>query len=61
MRRPDGRDLPGRNLSASILLPGGVNGSPYAVYDNFRAILRWNRSNLFATAVGTLADRIAGR
>ena len=60
VRRPDGRDLPGRNLRSSILLPGGVNGPPYVVYDNFRAILRWNRSNLFATAVGTLADRIAG-
>ena len=60
VRRPDGSDLPRRNLRSSILLPGGVNGPPYVVYDNFRAILRWNRSNLFATAVGTLADRIAG-
>ncbi len=61
VRRPDGRDLPARNLRSSILLPGGANGSAYVVYDNFRAILRWNRSNLFATAVGSLADRIAGR
>ena len=60
VRLPDGSDLPRRNLRSSILLPGGVNGPPYAVYDNFRAILRWNRSNLFATAVGSLADRIAG-
>ena len=61
VRRPDGRDLPTRNLRSSLLLPGGANGSAYVVYDNFRAILRWNRSNLFATAVGTLADRIGGR
>ena len=61
VRRPDGRDLPTRNLRSSILLPGGANGSAYVVYDNFRAILRWNRSNLFATAVGSLADRIASR
>ena len=61
VRRPDGRDLPARNLRSSILLPGGADGSAYVVYDNFRAILRWNRSNLFATAVGSLADRIAGR
>ena len=60
VRLPDGSDLPRRNLRSSILLPGGVNGPPYVVYDNFRAILRWNRSNLFATAVGSLADRIAG-
>ncbi len=61
VRRPDGRNLPTRNLRSSILQPGGANGSAYVVYDNFRAILRWNRSNLFATAVGTLADRIGGR
>ncbi len=61
VRRPDGRNLPTRNLRSSILQPDGANGSAYVVYDNFRAILRWNRSNLFATAVGTLADRIGGR
>ena len=61
VRRPDGRDLPTRNLRSSILQLGGVNGSAYVVYDNFHAILRWNRSNLFATAVGILADRIGGR
>ena len=61
VRRPDGSDLPRRNLRSSILLPGGAAATPYAVYDNFHAILRWNRSNLFAIAVGTLADRIAGR
>ena len=61
VRRPDGRNLPTRNLRSSILLPGGADESAYVVYDNFRAILRWNRSNLFATAVGSLADRIAGR
>jgi len=31
------------------------------VYLNYRAILRWNRSNYFATAVGLLSDRIAYR
>lgn len=61
VRRPDGRDLPTRNLLSSILQPGGADGPAYAVYDNFRSILRWNRSNSFAIAVGTLADRIAGR
>lgn len=61
VRRPDGRDLPTRNLRSSILQPGGANGPAYVVYDNFHSILRWNRSNLFATAVGTLADRIGGR
>jgi membrane-bound lytic murein transglycosylase B len=30
------------------------------VYDNFRAILRWNRSINYAISVGYLADRIVG-
>lgn len=60
VRRTDGTDLPGRNLAASILRPS-EDGPPFAVYDNYRAILKWNRSHLFAVAVGSLADRIAGR
>lgn len=60
VRRPDGRDLPRRNLTSSIVLPGGEGGPAYVVYDNYRAILRWNRAHFFATAVGSLADRIAG-
>ena len=60
VRRADGTDLPGRNLAASILRPG-EDGPPFAVYDNYRAILKWNRSHLFAVAVGSLADRIAGK
>ena len=61
VRRADGSDLPGRNLPASIIRPDGAGGPAYAVYDNFRALLRWNRSHYFATAVGILSDRIAGR
>ena len=32
----------------------------FVVYDNYRTILRWNRSDYFASAVGMLSDRIAG-
>ena len=61
VRRADGRDLPARDLAASIVLPGGAGGPAYLVYDNYRALLRWNRSHYFATSVGLLSDRIAGR
>ncbi|MEP4380633.1 MAG: lytic murein transglycosylase [Alphaproteobacteria bacterium] len=61
VRRTDGRDLPTRDIPASILRPGGANGQAYMIYDNYRAILRWNRSHYFAMAVGQLSDRIAGR
>jgi len=61
VRRTNGRALPRRNLQASLLIPDGSTGPAYLVYDNFRALRRWNRSNAFAVAIGTLADSFAGR
>ncbi len=58
VRRADGRDLPSRDLPASVIQPGDSDGPAYIVYDNYRTLLEWNRSDYFATAVGTLADRI---
>lgn len=59
VRRSNGQALPTRNLQASLIVPDGPDGPAYLVYDNFRALLRWNRSNSFAVAVGTLADSYA--
>ena len=59
VRNSTGRALPGRNLQASLIIPDGVDGPAYLVYGNFRVLLRWNRANKFAVAVGTLADRYA--
>ncbi len=61
VRSAAGGDLPTRNLTGSVIIPDGVKGPAFLVYENFRVILKWNRSNYFATAVGRLADRIAGR
>ena len=61
VRRIDGSALPRRNLKASLILPDGPGGPAYLVYDNFRALLSWNRSHKFAVAVGTLSDRIETR
>jgi len=61
VRRVDGRDLPVVDIEGSIVLPGGAQGGPaFMVYQNFRTILVWNRSILYAVAVGHLADRLAG-
>ena len=61
VRLPDGGALPGANLRASVILPDdGAREPAFLVYQNFRALLRWNRSHFFALAVGHLADRIAG-
>lgn len=58
IRKYDGRDLPKVELSASLIMPDGVNGRVYLVYSNFHTLMRWNRSTYFATAVSYLADRI---
>ncbi|MGZ8995622.1 MAG: lytic murein transglycosylase [Rhodospirillales bacterium] len=61
VRNAEGRALPAVDLSASLVLPGGIVGGPaLLVYPNFRTIMAWNRSILYAVAVGHLADRIAG-
>jgi membrane-bound lytic murein transglycosylase B len=57
VRRSNGRALPRRDLQASLIIPDGPDGPAYLVYSNFRALRRWNRSNSFAVAVGTLSDR----
>ncbi len=59
VRRANGGALPRSSVRGRILMPEGREGRAFLVYDNFRVILRWNRSNFFAIAVGTLADRIA--
>jgi len=56
VRRSNGTALPRRNLQASLIIADGPDGPAYLVYDNFRALRRWNRSNSFAVTVGTLAD-----
>jgi membrane-bound lytic murein transglycosylase B len=61
LRRADGADLPQAAMSGSVVLPGGEGGPAYLVYDNYRTIMRWNRSFYFATSVGLLADRIGRR
>ncbi len=61
VRDADGHDLPVVDLLASLILPGGINGGPaLLVYGNFRAIMAWNRSILYAVAVGHLSDRVDG-
>ncbi|WP_020674513.1 lytic murein transglycosylase [Geopsychrobacter electrodiphilus] len=57
--RPDGKAFSTPQLEASLILPDGDKGPAYLVYDNFRVLRKWNRSNAFAIAVGTLADRIS--
>jgi membrane-bound lytic murein transglycosylase B len=54
----NGGALQDARISASLIEPGGDSGPALLVFDNFRAILRWNNSSYFATAVGYLADAV---
>jgi len=54
VRPADASPLPG--LDASLVMPDGSGGPALLVYDNFRAIMKWNKSTYFAAAVGMLAD-----
>ncbi|MDV7338584.1 lytic murein transglycosylase [Terasakiella sp. A23] len=54
----DGKALPQADMKGSLILPSGYKGPAFLVYENFRTILDWNRSNFYAIAVGHLADRL---
>ena len=60
VKRADNTPLPPATINASLLVPSGHQGPAFLVYDNFNVIMRWNRSEFYAIAVGQLADQIAG-
>ena len=59
VKAADGGPLPQAPMEASIVQPAGPGGQAFLAYDNYRVVMRWNRSLYFATAVGLLADRVA--
>ncbi len=59
----DGKELPGNNIKFSLInleadkkIKGG--NQYYLISDNFRTLLKWNRSLYFATVVGLLSDKL---
>lgn len=58
------RDMSGRKVpdhgSASILLPTGVRGAAFMIFQNFHVIERYNTADAYVIGVGHLADRIRG-
>jgi len=56
----NGNPIPDIDMQASVLVPAGHSGPAFLVYPNFDVILRWNRSEYYALAVGVLADRLIG-
>ena len=60
VRAAAGWQLPQSDASASIFLPAGARGPAFMVFDNFRAVLKYNNAGSYALAVCTLADRLKG-
>ena len=51
--------LPNENTQTSVIMVGkDADAVPYLVYDNYKVILKWNRSRYFATSVDMLAEEI---
>jgi len=61
VRLANGRSLPSSPATGSIILPAGIQGPAFLVYDNFRVITEWNKSLFYALSAGHLADRLAGK
>lgn len=60
VRQANGRPLPAADMRGAVIVPMGHRGPAFLVYENFEVIMKWNRSQAYAIAVGHLADRIAG-
>lgn len=58
VRRLNGADLPDRDLASSIVWPDKDDPRVFLVYNNFHTLLKWNRSNYYAVAVGLLSDML---
>ncbi|MCB2262326.1 MAG: lytic murein transglycosylase [Candidatus Thiosymbion ectosymbiont of Robbea hypermnestra] len=61
VRLANGRPLPASDMTGSIILPAGIRGPAFLVYNNFRVITEWNKSLFYALSVGRLSDRLAGK
>lgn len=60
VKKAGGAALSNVDELSSIILPAGFRGPAFILYPNFKAVMNWNRSTLYALSVGILARQIAG-
>ncbi|MBY0321839.1 MAG: lytic murein transglycosylase [Reyranella sp.] len=60
VRKAGNAALPSSDEPSSIILPAGFRGPAFILYPNFKAVMNWNRSTLYALSVAILAQQIAG-
>lgn len=62
VRTISGKKLPATPDNAYLVLVGDDKKAPaYLAYNNYKVLLKWNRSFYFATATNLLAERIRGK
>ncbi len=61
VRQIDGDPLPDSTIPGSLIMPDGPSGRAFLAYNNFKALMRWNRSTYFVTAIGLISNGIEGR
>ncbi len=61
VKKADGHSLPDQSLFARLVIPDGNSEDAVLLFENYNVILKWNRANLFALAVGHLADQLQGQ
>ncbi len=59
--KADGSPLPRVDIEGAVITPAGHRGPAFMVYGNYTRILDWNRSILYAVAIGHLSDRLIGK
>jgi membrane-bound lytic murein transglycosylase B len=59
VRRIDGTKFSRDDVVGDVLLPDGMGGDAFMVYENFNAIRRYNPSDYYALAVGLLGNACA--
>jgi membrane-bound lytic murein transglycosylase B len=58
--RAGGKPFPRPADRAALMVPAGVRGPAFLMFDNFRAIMKYNPAEAYAMAIGHLADRLRG-
>jgi len=51
----------GGDTMASLSMPMGNNGPAFLTYPNFKRVMKWNKSELYALSVCFLADILSGQ
>lgn len=60
IRRVKGKEFPRPGDRAVLLVPAGARGPGFLMLENFRVIMKYNPAEVYALAIGHLADRLRG-